>query len=127
VSHRKCGGACGCKLLFHFAVNSVITRHLNSGELIKNMGIVKSHFWIGQFESEELYNEFIREDYSLCDSEDYDDTPISKFAESQGETWIDHDFLESGFEPHQVNIKEQFGGYSYAEEWGAELEKNLGI
>ncbi|WP_394747432.1 immunity 22 family protein [Spongiimicrobium salis] len=83
----------------------------------------KSHFWVGRFTSEELYFDFVGEDHSRYELEDYDDVPISKFAASQGEVWIDHDFMESGFEEPQAHIKEQFGHYSYAKNWGTELEQ----
>lgn len=83
----------------------------------------KSHFWIGKFESENLYFDFVGEDNSRYELEDYDDVPISKFAKSQGEIWIDHDFMESGFEKPNNDIKTQFGKYSYAYNWGKELEK----
>jgi len=83
----------------------------------------KSHFWIGRFESEKLYFDFVGEDDSRYELEDYDDVPISKFAESQGEIWIDHDFMESGFEEPKADIKKQFDKYSYAYNWGVELEK----
>ena len=83
----------------------------------------KSHFWVGKFESEALYFDFVAEDDSRYELEDYDDIPVSKFAASQGEVWIDHDFMESGFEPNQVSLKKQFAPYSYAYDWGAELEK----
>lgn len=83
----------------------------------------KSHFWIGKFDSEDLYFDFIGEDNSRYELEDYDDVPVSKFAKSQGEIWIDHDFMESGFEKPNKDIKIQFDKYSYAYNWGKELEK----
>ena len=83
----------------------------------------KSHFWIGRFESEELYFDFVGEDDSRYELDDYDDVPVSKFAESQGEVWIDHDFMESGFEAPQSSLAKQFDKYSYSYNWGRELEK----
>ncbi|AXT59258.1 hypothetical protein D1816_02470 [Aquimarina sp. AD10] len=82
----------------------------------------KSHFWIGKFESEKLYYDFVGEDDSRYELEDYDDVPVSKFAESQGEIWIDHDFMESGFEKPIKDIKNQFKKYSYSYNWGTEFE-----
>ncbi|PKB43052.1 immunity protein 22 of polymorphic toxin system [Cellulophaga sp. RHA19] len=83
----------------------------------------KSHFWIGKFDSEDLYFDFVGEDDSRYELDDYDDVPVSKFAKSQGEIWIDHDFMESGFEKPNKDIKIQFDKYSYAYNWGKELEK----
>lgn len=86
------------------------------------MSTKKSHFWIGKFESKELFFDFIKEDQSRYELEDYDDVPISKFAKSQGEIFIDHDFMESGFEELTKDIKIQFEKYSYAYSWRKELE-----
>lgn len=87
------------------------------------MRTVKSHFWIGKFESEDIFGDFVGEDESRYELEDYDDIPISKFATSQGEIWIDHDFMESGFEEPNKDVKIQFKKYSYAYNWGEELER----
>jgi len=83
----------------------------------------KSHFWIGKFDSEDLYFDFVGEDNSRYELDNYDDIPVSKFAKSQGEIWIDHDFMESGFEEPNKDIKIQFNKYSYSFNWGKELEK----
>ncbi|GAA4111452.1 hypothetical protein GCM10022393_09160 [Aquimarina addita] len=83
----------------------------------------KSHFWIGKFNSEKSYFDFVGEDKGRYELEDYDDVPISKFAESQEEIWIDHDFMESGFEEPIGDLKKQFEKYSYSYHWGNELEK----
>ena len=83
----------------------------------------KCHFWVGRFETQNLYFDFVAEDESLYELEDSDDAPISKFAKSQGEIWIDHDFMETGFEEPTDDIKKQFSKYSYAYNWGEELER----
>lgn len=82
----------------------------------------RSHFWIGNFESEELFFDFIKEDHSRYELDDYDDIPNSKFTESQKEVWIDYDFLEFGFEKPQASLLDQFKEYSYSDGWGTELE-----
>lgn len=76
------------------------------------MAKMKTQFWAGRFENENVFNAFFKEIYS-----DNDDEPISKFAKSQGETWIDHDFLEIGYEENEKSINEKFRYYSYAEKW----------
>lgn len=73
---------------------------------------MKTHFWAGKFENKQVFKLFFEEVYT-----DNDDEPVSKFAESQNETWIDHDFVEIGFEKTEKSIKEKFKNYSYAEKW----------
>lgn len=74
-------------------------------------------FWLGNFSSKELFDKFFEETYSSEDNDGF----ISQFAKSQNEDWIDHDFLEIGFENEENSIKEKFANYSYAEFWIKEL------
>ena len=76
-----------------------------------------SHFFLGRFPSERSLAKFLEEDYSIED----DDTPISPFYGSQGETFCDHDSMESGFREGESTLKEFFEPYSYAEYWAEEL------
>lgn len=78
---------------------------------------MKSHFWIGWFESLEIQEEYFKETYT----ED-DDAPISKFASDQHVSFYDHDFLEIGFKTITASIRELFEGHSYSEYWLEELE-----
>jgi Immunity protein 22 len=78
-----------------------------------------SHFFLGRFPSENEFAEFLKEDYSRDD----DDVPISRFYGSQGETFCDHDFMESGFREEEATLTEFFSPYSYAEHWADELAK----
>ncbi|MFK8005435.1 MAG: immunity 22 family protein [Saprospiraceae bacterium] len=84
------------------------------------MSKIKAQFWGGKFINENVFKDFFEERYTEDDNES-----ISKFAESQNETWIDHDFLEIGFEITGKNIKEKFIDYSYAEKWINTFEKKL--
>ena len=79
-----------------------------------------THFWIGRFDNQPLFDNFFEETYS----ED-EDVFISKFAESQNETWIDYDFLEIGFENNDKPIKDKFVNYSYAKHWIDELGQRI--
>jgi hypothetical protein len=79
-----------------------------------------THFWVGKFENQSLFDQFFEESYS-----ENDEDSISKFAESQDETWIDHDFLEMGFENLNLPLREKFANYSYADRWIAEFEKKV--
>lgn len=74
-------------------------------------------FWIGNFNSEEDFYYFVEEDENYYLLEESDDTYISKFAESQDTVWLDHDFVEYGFEDGDRTFYEKFSGYSFAEQW----------
>lgn len=80
----------------------------------------KAHFWAGKFRSGELLDEFFEETYS-----DNDDEPVSMFVESQSEFFIDHDFLERGYEDGSLPVEERFAGYSWANKWMKELGQRL--
>lgn len=78
-----------------------------------------SHFWIGHFKDNFEFACFVgeSEDYYNEENDDLDNVYISKFAESQGENWIDHDFMECGFESNTIPFDERFIKYSYAKQW----------
>lgn len=77
-----------------------------------------SHFWFGNFKTEEAYFDFVgeREDYYLDDEEE-DEKYISEFARSQGKHFLDHDFMESGFANEAISFEEKFKIYSYSSQW----------
>jgi hypothetical protein len=74
-------------------------------------------FWVGNFNSEEVFYGFVEEDEDFYLEEESDETYISKFAESQDTIWLDHDFVEYGFEDGNRTIYEKFSEYSFAEQW----------
>lgn len=76
-----------------------------------------SHFFVGRFRTEEDLSAFLEEDYSNED----DEVPISQFCASQGETFLDHDLMESGFRDGEPNLREFFDGFSYAEHWADDI------
>lgn len=76
-----------------------------------------SHFFLGRFPSEQVFIKFLKEAYPTLD----DDVPVSPFYDSQGETFCDHDFMESGFRDQEPTLKDFFEQYSYAEYWADEL------
>lgn len=88
------------------------------------MGTETSHFWVGRFENKKSYYDFVgeRDDYYEDESKQ-NEKYISAFAESQAEHWLDHDFMESGFEEKGNGVTEKFKDYSYGEEWIATLEE----
>lgn len=81
-----------------------------------------SHFWLGQFPNEERVAEYVAEVYD-DDDEDREHTPLSQFARDQGEPWYDHDFMEHGFEENAKSVEDLVNGYSYYEQWSAELAR----
>jgi len=78
-----------------------------------------SHFFLGRFRSKRDFSKFLKEDYSKDD----DDTPLSAFYGSQGETFCDHDFMEHGLRDKGSTLQEFFTPYSYAEHWAKELAR----
>ncbi len=83
------------------------------------------HFWLGKFKTEEDYFDFIGEDENYYENDDIEDEYISEFAKSQRENFLDHDFMESGFENEDIPFEEKFLQYSYAEEWIVEVKQRL--
>jgi hypothetical protein len=84
-----------------------------------------AQFWIGKFDTETRFSEFVGEDpgYWSDENEDNADYPLSKFIASQNETWFDHDFIEAGFSEAEGGMKEKFKHYSYADQWAEEIEE----
>ncbi|WP_267405026.1 MULTISPECIES: immunity 22 family protein [unclassified Chryseobacterium] len=80
-----------------------------------NTGILD--FWVGNFNSEEDFYDFVEEDEKFYLEEDSDDVFVSKFAETQDTIWFDQDLIEYGFEDGNVSIYEKFANYSFAEQW----------
>ncbi len=70
-------------------------------------------FWVGNFNSEERFLQFVEEDDNYYLNEEDDDNYISKFAESQDTIWFDGDLAEYGFE----ESIQHFSEYSFAEQW----------
>jgi len=82
-----------------------------------------SHFFLGRVSKLSNYNDFIEEYYG-----DDDDAPLSKFCESQGEYYIDHDFMEVGEREEEPSLAAFFKSYSYSESWSAGvLEEALSL
>ena len=84
-----------------------------------------SHFWLGKFKSEEEYFDFVGEDNAYYEDDEVEEKFISEFAKSQGENFLDHDFMESGFENEAISFEEKFSKYSYADQWIAEVKNRL--
>lgn len=81
------------------------------------------HFWVGFFVKE---NDFLSDDPNYFkDDRDLEEKYISKFAESQGENWINHDLMECGFQNSNTSLAKRFKGYSYSKEWIPEIEQKI--
>ena len=83
-----------------------------------------SHFWLGHL-PEALAEAYFAEVYP--DDEDRERTPLSAFARDQGEGFYDHDFLEYGFSGTAGSVEELVAGYSYSDQWGAELARRASV
>jgi hypothetical protein len=79
-----------------------------------------AHFWAGTFENKDLFDAFYAEKYRASTTQ-----PVSKFAASQNLTWLDHDFVEAGYQPEDVTAREKFRNYSWANLWMDEFEKRI--
>lgn len=74
------------------------------------------HYWIGHFQSPELFGEYMEEDYDA----DVEETPLSKFCAEQGEMCIDHDSMEMAYLSESDDIDDCFIG-SYGESFKADV------
>jgi len=110
-----------------------------------------SQFWVGWcddpdeitkfFSEESHYAKFRELETKLAngeiDDKEYDkreqeleDNPITEFAKSQGEQFIDHDFIEWRWEPDCKPLVEMFSGSSWVEMWAEKVKeraKDLGV
>lgn len=95
-------------------------------------GKITSQFWIGTFDTQERFNDFVCEnkEYWSEENEIEENIPLSRFIASQGETWYDHDFFEAGYNEKEQRICKKFKGYSWVNQWAPIIEgkmKELGI
>jgi hypothetical protein len=77
----------------------------------------KVDVWLGSFASEEALEEYLGETYT-----DEEATPISAFAADQGETFYDHDFVESSFFDGTADVLTQLRGCSFARSYAEAVE-----
>lgn len=68
--------------------------------------------WVGKFKSKKDFSGYLAETYG----ED-DNRPISQFAADLGETFYDHDFIESTFVKVPYDHAELFAGLSYSKSY----------
>lgn len=66
--------------------------------------------WVGAFASEDDFRAYLSESYD----EDDGDTPISRFAADQGQDFLDHDFIESGFHATAGDLADLIATHSFA-------------
>ncbi|MBY0458264.1 MAG: immunity 22 family protein [Gemmataceae bacterium] len=70
-----------------------------------------SHFWVGHL-PRELAATYFAEVYG----EDREDAPLSLFARDQGVEWY-------GFSETAASVEQLVAGYSFSDQWGAELAR----
>ena len=68
--------------------------------------------WLGYFNSQEEFDDFIAEDYDL-EKEDEDDYGVSRFMKKFGLEWIDHDFMECSFQENTTSYAKLLNEHSY--------------
>jgi hypothetical protein len=74
--------------------------------------------FVGSFDSQERLEQYLEEHY---DEED-EDAPKSEFDKDQGETFCDHDFMESKFDDTAKSFAQLSEGHSFSEYWFAPAE-----
>jgi Immunity protein 22 len=83
--------------------------------------------WIGDFPSEDAFNEYLEEDYSAAGEDDF---PACRFWDDLGIRWHDHDFQEAVFRPEPLPVGDLVAGVSWVESYKADLLRrcrDLGI
>jgi len=81
-----------------------------------------SDFWVGIFNNQDDFYAFVGENPDYYNEDDGSETKyISTFAESQGQGWIDHDFMEVGYNSDETDFATRFTGHSYADQWISEI------
>jgi hypothetical protein len=83
--------------------------------------------WIGTFPDEGAFNDYLKEDYSTRDEDDF---PKCRFWNDLGIRWHDHDFQEAIFQRSLLPVEDLITGISWVDSYKAELLKRcseLGI
>ncbi|MFO0938832.1 MAG: immunity 22 family protein [Gemmataceae bacterium] len=66
--------------------------------------------WIGTFLTQDELESYLEETFD----EDDEDAPNSRFAADQGESFIDHDFMESSFHETPSHLTHLLANHSFA-------------
>lgn len=85
--------------------------------------LLKTQIWVGHFQSETQLSDFVSEDPDYYKLEDRADGSLSKFASSQGQRFIDHDFLEVSFDDQDSLGTKRFKNHYYADFWRDKVEQ----
>ncbi len=75
--------------------------------------------WLGKAENKRRYSAFLKEQYGD------DSRPISEFAASQGETFYDHDFVESEFNAKWRTLDDALLALSHSASYASELRAKV--
>lgn len=84
---------------------------------------LRTQIWLGQFQSQTQFFDFVSEDPDYYELEDRADGSLSKFAKSQGERFIDHDFLEVSFDDQGSLATNRFESHYCAQFWRDRVEQ----
>jgi hypothetical protein len=74
--------------------------------------------WIGTFPDEDTFTDYLKEDYSAGDEDDF---PKCRFWDDLGIRWHDHDFQEAIFRNDIMPVKDLVVGISWVESYKAQL------
>jgi hypothetical protein len=75
------------------------------------MPMERAHIWVGVFPSEDYFEEYFTE-VTIPDREE----AISQFTVDQGESYIDHDWLERSY-MENTSVEDLITGHSYADDY----------
>lgn len=76
--------------------------------------------WLGLAKNKTTYRAFLKEQYKD------DNQPISPFAASQGETFYDHDFLETEFCGEGMSVSDSLYSVSYGSSFAGQVAEAAG-
>lgn len=74
--------------------------------------------WIGTFPDERAFSDYLNEDYSAKDEDDF---PKCRFWDDLGIRWHDHDFQEAVFVRDLMPVEDLITGISWVDSYKAEL------
>jgi len=73
--------------------------------------------WLGTVTKRSELDAYVREHYDRADGE-----PISRFVGDAGDTWCDHDFMETNWSGRSQPLNEFLSGASYADSFLPQAE-----
>lgn len=85
----------------------------------------RTQIWALRCDSEAVLRSFVEEIWPDEDDDEDDDAPLSAFVASQGQTWLDHDFMETLWAGQGDGLTQRFAGAFNIKHWGDSAEARL--